>query len=72
MEIEVEPTKWKLNCNRGPPRPQSSMKEKEVFKQVTKMLELKVIRPATAVEYSQVLLTPKPEDKWRFVLIIDD
>jgi transposase InsO family protein len=68
MEIEVDSTLWERNCNRGPPRPLNHDKQLEVKRQVEKMLELKVIKPSTASEYSHVLLTPKPEGKWRFCI----
>jgi len=68
MEIEIDTLRWERNCNRGPPRPQSSAKEQEIKKQTDLMLSLNVIQTSTATEYSQVLLTPKPGDKWRFCI----
>lgn len=68
MEIEIDPTKWQRNCNRGPPRPVSLAKEEEIKKQTDNMLNLNVIEFSTSTEYSQVLLTPKPGGKWRFCI----
>jgi hypothetical protein len=68
MEIEIDQSKWKKNCNRGPPRPVSAPKEQEIRRQIDKMLELKIIETSTATEYSQILLTPKPDGKWRFCI----
>ena len=50
------------------PRIQSTDKNKEIQKQVEKMLELKVIQKSEANRYSQVLLVPKPDNKWRFCI----
>ena len=52
--------------NRQPPRPQSSVKQQEIRRQVQEMLDNNVIEPSSATEYSQVHLQPKPEGKWRF------
>lgn len=69
MELNVDYSKWKTNKNRGPPRPQSREKQKEIAKQVNNYLKLGVIRPASAEEYSQVHLVPKPTpNEWRFCL----
>jgi hypothetical protein len=38
------------------------------MRQVNKMLANNVIAKSQATEYSQVLLTPKPNDKWRFCI----
>lgn len=69
MELQVDSSKWKSNKNRGPPRPQSRDKQKEIAKQVNNYLQLGVIRPVNAEEYSQVHLVPKPTpNEWRFCL----
>eukprot|EP01034_Spumella_vulgaris_P027007 gene27007-33664_t len=47
------PFDWKSNKNRGPPRPQSRDKQKEIAKQVNNYLKLGVIKPVNAEEYSQ-------------------
>lgn len=69
MEIKLkngDDSQWKSNSNRGPPRMQTKAKEYEVLRQINKMISNNVITPSQASEYSQVLLTPKPNDKWRF------
>lgn len=69
MELKVDPEKWQSNKNRGPPRPQSREKQKEIAKQVNNYLKLGVIQPVNASEYSQVHLVPKPSpNEWRFCL----
>ena len=67
--FSVNPDKWHTNKNRGPPRPQSEVRQAAIEKQVKKYLELGVIAPSTASEYSQVHLVPKGEpNDWRFCL----
>ena len=69
LELNVDLTKWQNNKNRGPPRPQSREKQKEISKQVNNYLKLGVIKPVNASEYSQVHLVPKPNpNEWRFCL----
>lgn len=68
MEILVDKEKWaKLTKNRRP-RIQSQQKQLEIEKQISQMLRLKVITPSDASIFSQILLTPKPGDKWRFCI----
>jgi hypothetical protein len=66
MEMKVDTTKWETNKNRTPFRPVSLVKQAEIQKQVQDMLDQGLIRPSHANHWSQVLLTPKPNDKWRF------
>jgi hypothetical protein len=66
MNLKVEEAKWRVNRNRTPHRAVSTLKQKEIQKQVKDMLDAKLIRPSTATHYSQVLLTPKPNNQWRF------
>lgn len=69
MEIEVDPEKWHINKHRGPPRPQSTVRQQVIEKQVKLLEKLNVIEVSTASEYSQVHLVPKPEpNDWRFCL----
>jgi hypothetical protein len=71
---DVEPLKkWRLLCNRAPPRRHSEEKEKEIRKQVDVLLNLGVIKESQDSEWSQVHLVPKPipegaPQKWRFTL----
>jgi hypothetical protein len=58
---------WAGRDNRRPPRVQSTQKDAEIDRQVKEMIGAGVIRPSkTASSYSQVLMVPKPEGKWRF------
>jgi transposase InsO family protein len=69
MEVKVDAQRWHTNKNRGPPRPQSEVRRAAIEKQVKKYLDLKVIEPSSASEYSQVHLVPKDEpNDFRFCL----
>lgn len=68
MEINVDKEKWdNLQKNRRY-RVQSRPKQIEIERQVSQMLRLKIISPTEAAILSQVLLTPKPNDMWRFCI----
>ena len=60
MKIVVDEDKWRLPCNRAPPRRHSEEKQKEIRKQVDALLDLGVIKESRATEWSQVHLVPKP------------
>ena len=66
MELKVAADQWKVSRNCRPPRLQTPAKQYETARQIESMLQHNVIRKSQATEYSQVLLTPKPNDKWRF------
>jgi hypothetical protein len=69
MELKVDLEKWHSNKHRGPPRPQTKSKQREIEKQIAGLIKLKVVEPSTAAYYSQVHLVPKPTpDEWRFCL----
>ena len=73
MKIVIDEDKWRLPCNRAPPRKHSEEKQKEIRKQVDVLLDLGVIKESRATEWSQVHLVPKPTpegqpQKWRFTL----
>ena len=69
MEIKVDPLKWQTPRNRGPPRTQSNTKMQEIEKQIKKYLELGVIKPVAASEYSNIHMVPKSTPgEWRFCL----
>jgi len=73
MKIVIDDDKWRLPCNRAPPRKHSEEKQKEIRKQVDVLLDLGVIKESRATEWSQVHLVPKPTpegqpQKWRFTL----
>lgn len=68
MEIQINTDQWEHKSNRQPPRLQSQLKEEELRKQVVGLLEAGVIRRSKASYWSQVHLTPKPDEKWRFCI----
>ena len=73
MEIPVDVEMWEAaRANKLPPRPQSILKQRETVRQIEIMKKHKVVRDSKASRYSQVMLTPKPNDKWRFCVAFDD
>jgi hypothetical protein len=73
MKIAVDNEKWRLPCNRAPPRRHFEEKKKEIRKQVDALLSFGVIKESQASEWSQFHLVPKPTpegapQKWRFTL----
>ena len=56
MKIVIDKDKWRLPCNRAPPRRHSEEKQKEIRKQVDALLKLGVIKESQASEWSQVHL----------------
>jgi hypothetical protein len=57
-----------MSKNRLTARAQSLANQKELFKQLNKMLGLKVIKKSEAIHWSQVLLVPKSNDTKRLVI----
>jgi hypothetical protein len=70
MEIEVDHAKWeRLKTNRLPARVQTVTKQQETQRQVEVMESVNVVEAEPlAQRYSQVMLTPKPNGKWRFAI----
>ena len=50
MKIVIDDGKWRLPCNRQPPRKHSEEKQKEIRKQVDAVLKLGVIKESKATE----------------------
>ena len=48
LERQIDQTLWRTNNNSGPARPQTPLKEKEIERQIKKMLENKVIKESQA------------------------
>ena len=65
MSLDVDVPKWQVAKNSLPARKQSDMKQTEIHKQVNQLLELNVVQKTRANHFSQVLLAPKPNNKWR-------
>ena len=69
MEIEVDESKWFINKNRLPPRPQTEARQRAIQTQVELYKSLNVIEESNASAHSQVHLVPKPDpNEWRFCL----
>jgi hypothetical protein len=69
LQLIVDDERWNdSKANKAPPRPQSTKAQEEIRKQVTAMLKNNVIRRSQATRHSQVLLTPKPNNSWRFCI----
>jgi transposase InsO family protein len=68
FEPVIDREKWQSPKNRLPPRIQGPTKQAEIIKQVHEMRDNNVIIPSQATHYSQVLLTIKPNGKWRFCI----
>ena len=60
FDLKVDKGKWEQYKNRGPVRPQSTLKNEEINKQVMEMEQAGIIEKSRASFYSQVMLTPKP------------
>lgn len=69
MKVDVDIDKWEaLRSNKLPARAQTATKQAEITKQIASMLGNRVIEPSRAASYSQIHMTPKPGDKWRFCI----
>ena len=74
MEIKVDRQKWNnIKGNMGIPRMQGEVKNKEIKRQVDKLLEANVLQVSEANRYSQVHLQKKPSSTkeevcWRFCI----
>src|SRR5207245_1597918 len=68
LYLQVDLDSWRTKSNRLPARPTTQVRQAEIRKQVDIMLEANVIEPSEATEWSQVVLTPKPDFTWRFCL----
>ena len=64
MTLNVE--KWRLPKNQQGVRKQSVEKQGEIRRKVDLMRDLHVIAGSEAEHYSQVVIAPKPNNKWRF------
>ena len=66
FDLDVDKKKWEVPRNRGPVRMQSLQKQDEIRRQIQEMIDNNIIEKSTASYYSQVMLTPKKDGKWRF------
>jgi len=68
LKLKVNDKEWMTMKNARPTRPQSDVKREEIRQQIDKMLEEGLIRPSQASHWSQILLVPKPNGKWRLCI----
>ena len=68
MRLEVDKAEWMTKSNQLPTRIQSPIKDAEIRRKIEIMLENGVVIDSDSAEWSQVLLTPKPGQKWRFCI----
>ena len=69
MELQIDESKWNsLRGVTGPARSQGFIKNEEIRRQVSLLIDLNCIQESQANRYSQVHLVPKPDKKWRFCL----
>jgi transposase InsO family protein len=68
MQLRLDTDAWRSRRNKQQVRTQTAAKNEEINKQIDAMLRLDVIEASTAEYYSQVHLTPKPNNKWRFCI----
>lgn len=69
MEITNDREKWnnmKGNKVERSPRVQSCARNDEILRQIDKMKSLGIIRESQTNKYSQIVLAPKQNSKWRF------
>ena len=68
LAFQIDEAKWKMPCNREPPRRQSLTKDAVIRDMTREMILSGVVSTSKADAWSQVLLTPKPNGKWRFCI----
>ena len=68
MILKIDEHMWKVNSNHGAVRNQTNIKQAEIKRQISQMVDIGVILASQAEYYSQVHLTPKPNKAWRFCI----
>ena len=68
MRINIIEHKFKECKMQRTARIQSAVKNAEIHRQVNKMIANNLIQPSQAHKFSQVLLTPKKNNTWRFCI----
>jgi transposase InsO family protein len=69
FKLEVDEPQWQVKAHSKGARPQPPSRRLEVKRQIELMLSLGIIsRTHDVGYYSQVLLVPKPGEKWRFCI----
>jgi hypothetical protein len=65
MKLKIDKDRW-YGAKRQGPRALSTLKENDLGRQMEKMIDGCFIQPSQATQYSQPLLTPKPNGTFRF------
>lgn len=68
LQFDIDLIQWKQPANQTPHRRQSINKDAEIQRQVIDMMKTNVLSQSDAAAWSQVLLTLKPNGKWRFCI----
>ena len=68
FNLVVDNEKWQNPKHRGPPRVQSPAKQAEIAKQIDQLLKQGIIERSNASYYSQIILTPKSDNTYRFCI----
>ena len=69
FDIKISQQQWTaMRGNKGYVRPQSPEKMAAIRKFIEQAMADGVIAPSQAAQFSQVLLTPKPNGSWRFCI----
>jgi hypothetical protein len=68
FELNLKPNStWTTSrSNKGPPRQQSRQKEEAIQEFINNALKIGLIRESQSTEWSHILVTPKPNGKFRF------
>jgi transposase InsO family protein len=68
MTFKVDQENWIKPATRQSYRRQTVLKDAEVVLKISTLLKCGAIKRSSARAWSQVLLTPKPNNKWRFCI----
>ena len=68
FELLIDPTKWEVEGNSGPPRRADAEKQYALERLVRQLLDLGVIRLSRSAYYSQGFIVPKSKGEWRLVI----
>ena len=64
----MDDVKWKVSRNRTPPRPQSTVNQADIIRQLAKLEGQGIIEKSNEAYYSQVLMVPKSDGTKRLCI----